>query len=125
SVTRALDQDTRASQYPEIARRLNHPPQFVKRLGEELFRESLSQSDRDTQMDWIVQMLNSRIDQIVSNKTQGAYADAARDAKLIEELYRFQGRNDSAQSFITGLHKRYLRYRNFRAELRKLGLDSP
>jgi hypothetical protein len=58
----------------------------------------------------------------VSNKAQHAYVDAARNAKLIEELHRFQGRMDKAQSFIVGLHTQYQRHRNFRTELKKVGL---
>ena len=125
SVTRAADREASATQYPEIARRLNQPSELIKQLREELFQESLPESDRDRQIDWIVQMVSPRIDQIVSSKAQYAYADAARDAKLIEELYRFQGRSNKAQSFIAGLHAQYQRHRNFRAELKKLGLDIP
>lgn len=124
SVTRATDRDACATQYPEIAMRLNKPSEFIKQLGEELFQESLSGSDKDKHIDWIVQMVRPRIDQIVSSKSQGAYTDAAHDAKLIEELYRFQGRSDKAQSFVAGLHAQYQRHRNFRAELNKLGLGS-
>lgn len=125
SVTRAADREASATQYPEIARRLNQPSEFIKQLREELFQEGLPQSDRDRQIDWIVQILRPCIDQIVSSKAQHAYADAAHDAKLIEELYRFQGRSDKAQSFIAGLHTQYQRHRNFRAELKKLGLGIP
>ena len=69
-------------------------------------------------------MLRQRIDQIVSGKAQQAYADAARDAKLIEELYIFQGRSDQAQNFMAGLHIQYQRHRSFRAELKKLRFGS-
>jgi len=125
SVTRAVDRDACATQYPEIAKRLGKPPEFIKQLREELFQESLPESERDRQIDWIIQMVRPRIDHIVSEKIQEAYADAARDVKLIEELYRFQGRSDKAQSFIAGLHTQYQRHRNFRAELKKLGLGFP
>jgi hypothetical protein len=123
SVTRTTSKDACAAQYPEITKQLNKPSDFIRQLKEELFQDSLSESDRNRQIDWIVQILKLRINQIVSNKWQHAYADAARNARLIEELYRFQGRIDKAQSFITSLHTQYQRYRNFRAELRKLGLN--
>ena len=93
-------------------------------LKTELFQEHLPESDRDKQIDWIAQMISPRIDQIVSNKVQEAYAEAARDAQLIAELYRFQGQSEKAQNFIAGLHTQYQRHRNFRAELKKLGLGS-
>lgn len=125
SVTRALARETCAAQYPEIARRLNKPSEFMKRLKDELFQENLSESDRERQIDWTVETVRPRIDEIVSNKVQVAYADAARDAKLIEDLHRFQGYSDRAQSFIAELHKQYQRHRSFRAELKKLGLGFP
>ena len=122
SVTRAIDRDSCAAQYPEMARRLDQPSEFIKQLRGELFQESLSEPDRDRQVEYTIEMLRSRIDQIVTSK--GAYTDAARDAQLVEELYRFQRRDDEAHSFIAGLHKRYPHHRNFRAELKKLGLGS-
>jgi predicted XRE-type DNA-binding protein len=124
SVTRAVDRDAAATKYPEIAKRLSKPPEFIERLKEELFQERLPEPDRDRQIAWVVQMIRPRIDQIVGGKCQGAYADAARDAQLITELYRFQGQSNQANSFIAGLHAQYQRHRNFRAELKKLGLGS-
>lgn len=118
SVTRAID----TTQYPEITRRLGRPAEFIKRLGAELFQKPLSEADRKRQIDWVVQMVAPRIDRIVSGKRRDDYAEAARDAKFIVELYRFGGRNDKAQSFIAGLHTKYQYHRNFRAEMKKLGL---
>lgn len=118
SVTRAVDM----TQYPEIARRLGRPAEFIKRLGDELFQKPLSEADRQRQIDWVVQTAAPRIDQIVSGKMRDAYADAARDVKFIVEMYCFGGRNDKAQSFVAGLHAKYQHYRNFRAEMKKLGL---
>ncbi|MCI0390187.1 MAG: hypothetical protein MOB07_15655 [Acidobacteria bacterium] len=122
SVTRSTGKDVYTAKYPEIARRLGTPAEFIKRLGEELFQESLSEEGRDRQIDWIVQIVKPRIDQIVSGKRQRVYADAARDAKFIVELYLFQGQGDKAKSFIAGLHTQYQRHRNFRTELKNLGL---
>jgi len=122
SVTRASGAEANTTRHPEIARRLGKPTEFVKRLGEELFREPLSATDRDRQIEWIVQMVRPRIDRIVNSKSQHEYADAAHDAMLIAELHRFQGQSGKAQSLIAGLHAQYLRHRNFRAELKKLGL---
>jgi hypothetical protein len=122
SVTRSTGKDVYTVKYPEIARRIGRPAEFIKRLGEELFQESLSEKDRDRQIDWIVQIVRPRIDQIVGGKRQRVYADAARDAKLIVELYLFQGQTGKAQSFIAGLHTQYQQHRNFRTELKNLGL---
>jgi hypothetical protein len=124
SVSRMADRGSCATQYPEIARRLNQPSEFIMQLKTELFQEHLPESDRDKQIDWIAQMVSPRIDQIVSNKVQEAYAEAARNAQLIAELYRFQGQSERAQNFIAGLHTQYQRHRNFRAELKKLELGS-
>ncbi|MCI0391345.1 MAG: hypothetical protein MOB07_21600 [Acidobacteria bacterium] len=118
SVSRAID----TTIYPEITRRLGGTAEFIKRLGAELFLKPLSEADRKRQIDWVVQMVAPRIDQIVSGKWRDSYADAASDAKFIVELYRFGGRNDKAQSFIAGLHTKYQHHRNFRAEMKKLGL---
>ena len=41
------------------------------------------------------------------------------------ELLHLQGREAEAQRFIAGLHTQYSRHRNFRAELKKLGLGKP
>ena len=118
SVSRAID----TTKYPEIKRRLGRPAEFINRLGAELFQRPLSEADRKRQIDWMVQMVAPRIDQIVSGEMRDAYADAARDAKFIVELYRFGGRSDKAQSFIAGLHTKYQYHRSFRAEMKKLGL---
>ncbi len=122
SVTRATGKDVYTAKYAEIARQLGKSAEFIERLGEELFRDSLTKEERDRQIDWIVQIVRPRIDQIVSGKRQSGYADAAHDAKLIVELHLLQGESDSAQSFIAGLHTQYPRHRNFRTELKNLGL---
>ena len=41
--------------------------------------------------------------------------DAARDAGLVEELYRFQGRSDRGIRFLADLYAQYSRLRSFRA----------
>jgi hypothetical protein len=122
SVTRSTGKDVYTAKYPEIARRLGTPAEFIKRLGEELFQGSLTEENRDRQIDWIVRIVRPGIDQIVSGKRQRVYADAARAAKFIVELYLFQGESDKAQRFIAGLHTQYQRHRNFRTELKNLGL---
>jgi hypothetical protein len=122
SVTRSTGKDVDAAKYPEIARRLGRAAEFIKRLGEELFQESLTDKDRDRQIDWIIRIVRPRIDQIVGGKRQGEYAAAAHDAKLIVELYLLQGKSDRAQRLIRGLHIQYPRHRNFRTELKNLGL---
>ncbi|MGH9766590.1 MAG: hypothetical protein ACREAB_04075 [Blastocatellia bacterium] len=53
SVTGTSGAEVHTTHHPEIARRLGKPTEFVKRLGEELFREPLSATDRDRQDDWI------------------------------------------------------------------------
>jgi hypothetical protein len=118
SVTREID----TTQYPEIKRRLGRPAEFIERLREELFQKPLSEADRRRQIDWVVQMVAPRIDQIVGDKMRDAYADAARDVKFIVELYCFGGQNGKAQRFIAGLLTKYQYHRNFRAEMKKLGL---
>lgn len=126
SVTRAADRETYVAQYPEIKKRLAKPAEFIKHLGEEPFAGDLSDSERDRQIEWIVQMVNLRIDRIVGGQMRALYDRAAHDAKLIEEVYRLQEQHDRAQQFVMELHKtRYPRHNSFRAELRKLGLDMP
>jgi hypothetical protein len=119
SVTRAGD----GASDPEIARRLGQPTAFIKRFGKELFQAPLSAADRDRQIDWIVQMLRPRIERIVKGKSQREYADAAHDTRLIAELHHLQGQNGKGQRFVASLHAQYQRHRNFRAELKNLGLD--
>jgi hypothetical protein len=123
SVTRSISKDVCVAKYPEITRRLGKPAEFIERLSGELFQVSLSEVDRARQIDWIVQIVSPCIDQIVSGKRQRLYADAASDAKLIVELYLFQGKSGKTRSFIAGLHSRYQRHRNFRTELKNIGLD--
>lgn len=118
SVTRAVN----TTQYHEITRRLGRPAEFINRLGAELFQEPLSEADRQRQIDWVGQMVAPRIDQIVGGKMRDAYADAARDVKFIVDLYRFGGQEGKAQRFIAGLLTKYQYHRNFRAEMKKLGL---
>ncbi len=124
SVTRTVDKETSAAQYPEIGQRLAKPADFLSHLKEELFTTTLSATDRDKQVEWIVQLVTSRIDRIVGGQMRDIYDKAAHDAKLIYELYCVQGRSNRAQEFITELHKtRYPHHSSFRAELRKLRLD--
>ena len=124
SVTSTVDKETSAAQYPEIEKQLAKPADFLNHLKEELFATTLSNVDRDKQIEWIVQLLTSRIDRIVGGQIRDIYDKAAHDAKLIYELYCVQGRSDRAQQFIAELHKtRYPRHSSFRAELRKLRLD--
>jgi hypothetical protein len=118
SVTRAGE----IANYPEIARRLGQPAAFIKRFGKELFRAPLPTADRDRQIDWLVQMLRPRIERIVKGKSQSEYADAAHDTRLIAELHHLQGQSGKGQRFVASLHAQYQRHRNFRAELKKLGL---
>jgi hypothetical protein len=126
SITRAIDKETYAEQYPEIKKRLAKPAEFIKHIGEEPFVGDLSGSDRDRQIEWIVQMVNLHIDGIVRGQMRDIYDRAAHDAKLIEEVYRLHEQHDREQQFIIELHKtRYPRHNSFRAELRKLGLDVP
>jgi hypothetical protein len=124
SVTRAVGKDACAAGYPEIARRLDKPAEFIKQLRAELFRESLSEADRDRQITWLVRMIEPRIDQIVGGQSRRLYPEAAREAQFIAELYRLHGPSERAQSFVAELHKRYQRHHTFRTELKKLGLGS-
>ncbi len=126
SITRAIDKEAYTDQYPEIKKRLAKPAEFLKHLGEEPFAGDLSDSDRGRQLEWIVQMVNRRIDRIVGGQMRDVYDRAAHNAKLIEEVYRLQEQHERAQQFVIELHKtRYPRHNSFRAELRKLGLDVP
>ncbi len=59
------------------------------------------------------------------DKQQRAYAEAAHDARLTAELYRFQRQSNKARKFIAELHVEYPCHRNFRAELQKLGREPP
>ena len=109
-------------QYPEIAKRLNKSSEFIRLSGRELFKNAPSPEGRDRQINWIKDLIRPRIDYVLRNKMQYLYREAACEAKLIEELHRFQGRDDLARGFIEGLYAQYRYHRNFKAELRKLRL---
>jgi hypothetical protein len=70
----------------------------------------------------MIETVRPGIDYVVKNQMRGYYSAAARNARLIEELYRLQGRAEQAKAFIKELRERYRRHWTFGAELKQLGL---